>query len=102
MNTVTIKLPVEKDETEKEALSNFQKNISKLLENNFNYQPEAVFDQSDRLVFVALSITDPGLKNLLDAAPGNNFEIMDRNWPEFLKEKEEKGADLFKIPDMET
>lgn len=99
MNFVTIKLPIEKDESKDDALLTFHKNISKFLANEIDYAPKGVQDIDSKEVFVGLKLSDNDLKDLIDASPGNTFEIVDAHWPEFLKAKSEEGAQTFDIND---
>lgn len=100
MNFLTIRLPIEKDESKDEALLNFHNNISELFDNEIDYAPKGIQDTDSNQVFVGLELNDHDLKQLLDAVPGNTFEIIDAQWPQFFKDKSEEGAQTFEINEM--
>lgn len=101
MNFVTIKLQIEEDESKDEALLNFHTNISKLLDSEIDYAPQGVLEADLKQVFVGLQLKDNDMKDLLDASPGNTFEIIDAHWPQFLKNKTAEGAQTFDLKDMD-
>lgn len=101
MNFVTIKLPIEKDETKDDTLLTFHENISSFLENEIDYSEKGVLDMDSKEVFVGIKLNDNDLKDLIDATPGNSFEIIDSHWPQFLKMKSDDGAQTFEVKKIE-
>ncbi len=101
MKFVTIKLEIEKGESKDQALLDFHNNISKLLDNEIDYAPKGIMDADLNQVFVGLQLNDNDLKDLLDASPGNTFEIIDAHWPQFLESKSKGGAQTFDVADVD-
>lgn len=96
MNTVTIKLRIEEGESPRRTLSKFLKNMTELIGSNFDYEVEAIIDQSKSELFFGLILSDKDLKNVIDASPANSFEVRAVSWSEISKQKRNAGATTIK------
>ena len=100
MNQVTIKLIPENEQPVERALTKFYDNLNKLFQQNVEYEPGAVYDDQEPAVYLGVKLNDNALKTLIDASPGNSFEVIDTHWERFRQNKMAEGAETIHVSEQ--